>query len=251
MKDIMHDANEQELTYESMEVANNEPDEEVDELNDEWIPEEGSDVIDTNKLEIPDEFTPCTDKEAIRDEAILNTSVVAQELGVHRNVVINYTRDFYDYLAVYKNPANNRYKYTRESVKQLAFLMNDRLNNRRTIKEELEFIQTKTGGKVYNMAVNNTLVFETMFNAMQKNIIESNKQMIEDSTKAIIQQLSASEQLRIETSEREKELIQRMDRQEEKLMELIDEKNDEIERLREEIRERDEKQKKKKKFFPW
>ena len=94
-------------------------------------------------------------------------------------------------------------------------------------------------------------VVATLFNAMQRNIIESNRQMITDSTNAIIQQLAANEQLRLESSERERDLMKRIDYQEEKLMGLIDEKNDEIERLKQELREKDEKLKKKKKFFPW
>lgn len=209
-----------------------------------------------SKIEIPEEFTAYTDKETISREAHLTTGEIAQMLGVHRNNVINYTNVFFDYLAAVKNPLNNRYKYTIDAVKQLAFLFNDRLNNNRTMRQELEYIQSKVGGKTINVATRNVETLELLFNTMQNNIIESNRQFLAKNMNIILKQLQVNEQLRIESADREKESFEKIEQkitEQKKLFEeLISEKNQEIEKLKTELQEKDELlAKKKKRIFPW
>lgn len=229
----------------------------VDEYNsDDYDPNgpyEADEVI-SGKIEIPDEFIPCADKENLTG-AYMSTSEVADILGIHRNIVLYYTNIFYEYLSASRNPSNGRYRYTEEAVRQLAFLINDRMNNNRTLKQEYSFIQSKIGAKTLNMASNNVEMLEQMFNSMQYNIIESNKKMFAESSKALLEQIEGVNRLRLEQNNESKDAIERLEKkldvQEERYRELFEEKNREIERLNNLVKEQEEQlnAKKKKRFF--
>lgn len=207
------------------------------------------DVVIDSKIEIPEEFTPCSNKEELGASAYLGTNDVANMLGVHRNIVLNYTNAFYEFLSVSKNPQNNRFKYTEESVKQLAFLINDRRNNSRTLKQEKDYILSKTGGKAMNIATRNVETLEKMFNTLQENIIENNKQMFqqmlaennlllsqlnEENSKAIALLESSGESTKQQYEEQ-------LRKQEEEYDKIIIDKNKEIEELRKELAEKNKK----------
>ena len=133
---------------------------------------------------------------------------------------------------------NSRYMYTEEAVKQLAFIMNDVRESGRTMKQELEYLQSKTGGKVMNLAANNTQVMEQLFNSLQRNIIESNKQLL----------LSSNEQMledKKEMTDAITSLERRLEEQQFNLKQMLDMKDEQIETLKKQLEESKLKEKKK------
>ncbi len=149
-------------------------------------------------IEIPDQFTAYTDKEEVAATAIYSTGRVAKKLGVHRNLVRAFAENFYDVLPVVKDPSNNQYKYTEEAVRQIAFLINDRLDNHRTIQQEADYINSTLGRKTTSLATNTAMAFETMFNAMQATLFENQNKHHEEQMSAIREGLLGNEQLRLE-----------------------------------------------------
>ena len=128
--------------------------------------------------------------------------------------------------------------YTEEAVKQLAFIMNDVRESGRTMKQELEYLQSKTGGKVMNLAANNTQVMEQLFNSLQRNIIESNKQLL----------LSSNEQMledKKEMTDAITSLERRLEEQQFNLKQMLDMKDEQIETLKKQLEESKLKEKKK------
>jgi len=128
--------------------------------------------------------------------------------------------------------------YTEEAVKQLAFIMNDVRESGRTMKQELEYLQSKTGGKVMNLAANNTQVMEQLFNSLQRNIIESNKQLL----------LSSNEQMledKKEMTDAITNLERRLEEQQFNLKQMLDMKDEQIETLKKQLEESKLKEKKK------
>lgn len=211
-----------------------------------------------DKIEIPDEFTPCLDKETIsKKDAYLSTGDVKTMLGVnHRNVVLRYTTAFYDFLAVYRDPVNSRYRYTEESVRQLAFIINDVKNTRRTIQQEIDFLTSKAGGKLLNVATDNVSVMEQLFETMQNNIIESNRRMLQESQQQLISHFEDSSKALLESKDESdslKKLEQRLEEQQYTLQSIVQQKDREIEELKKQIKDKDEElaAKKKKKFLIW
>lgn len=196
---------------------------------------------DIPEIEIPDYFEAFTkDKDEIpAGEAYLTTSEVVQRLNAsHRNVVIRYTSTFFDILAVKQNKMNSRYMYTEEAVKQLAFIMNDVRESGRTMKQELEYLQSKTGGKVMNLAANNTQVMEQLFNSLQRNIIESNKQLLLSSNKQMLEDKK-------EMTDAITNLERRLEEQQFNLKQMLDMKDEQIETLKKQLEESKLKEKKK------
>lgn len=149
-------------------------------------------------IEIPDQFTAYTNKEEVAATAIYSTGRVAKKLGVHRNLVRAFAENFYDVLPVVKDPSNNQYKYTEEAVRQIAFLINDRLDNHRTIQQEADYINSTLGRKTTSLATNTAMAFETMFNAMQTTLFENQNRHHEEQMSAIREGLLGNEKLRLE-----------------------------------------------------
>lgn len=216
------------------------------------------------EVEIPEEFTPWKndendpDRNSLASKATLSSTMVAERLGInHRNVILNYTNAFYDYLAVYRNLINNRFYYTEEAVKQLAFIINDRANNRRTIKQELDFIQSSYGGKAMNMVSNNLDTMEAVLNQMQNNIITAVTQLNEQSERRLLQHIQQTESMRIEQKDKEAAALSHLEKryeekyaeQEQEYKKQLYEKAQEIERLEEKIKEQEELLSHKKKGF--
>lgn len=212
------------------------------------------DVTISSQIEIPEKFIPCKDKDSIDYGLYYHTTGdVAVQLGVHRNIVLNYTNTFYDFLEVTKNPMNGRYKYTKNAIKQLAYLINDRLNNHRTLKQELDYIQSTSGAKTMDLAVRGPEAVEKLFNNMQDAIIENMKQLMDNNNQAVMKYLQTSEQLRLEDLESEKKtykiLEERITEQEAIMKEILYDKNKEIALLKNKIQEQEEQLKKKKRLF--
>lgn len=194
--------------------------------------EEDNNSLDGMEIEIPKTFQPCKNKDEIPEKDLyLTTAAVTKMLGIsHRNVIIRYTGAFYDLLAVKKDPINNHYLYTEESVKQLAFIINDVRNSGRSFKLEKEFLESSDGKKVMSVASDNVGTLEKMFTQMQQNIIESNNAQ----WKEIRTLLSEAAAPTIE----DKSLIQieeRMSKQEEILKTIVEQKDEEIRLLKEQL----------------
>ena len=116
--------------------------------------------------------------------------------------------------------------------------MNDVRESGRTRKQELEYLQSKTGGKVMNLAANNTQVMEQLFNSLQRNIIESNKQLL----------LSSNEQMledKKEMTDAITSLERRLEEQQFNLKQMLDMKDEQIETLKKQLEESKLKEKKK------
>ena len=196
-------------------------------------------------IEIPETFTPCKNKEDISaSDLCLSTSAVVERIGIaHRNVVLRYTNAFYDILTVRKDPINNRYLYTEESVKQLAFIMNDVKNSGRSFRQELEFLNSYDGKKVMSVASDNIGALEKMFNQMQDNIVKANALQLQGIKDELRQGLERNQMLLEDKSI--SELEERMEKQEELLRTIIEQKDEEIRSLKNQLEQ------KKKPFWPF
>lgn len=201
------------------------------------------------KIEIPSEFKPCKNKDDIpMQDLCLLTGTVTEKLGAigvtHRNTVLRYTGAFYDLLTVKKDLTNDRYLYTEESVKQLAFIINDVKNSGRSFKQELEFLQSRAGAKVMAVASDNVNVLEKMFNQMQNNIIRANSAQIQEMYQELRSHLDENNAALLE-DKRTTQIEERMQRHEEILLSIVEQKDEEIRELKEQL----ELAKKKKPFW--
>ena len=183
-------------------------------------------------IEIPDTFTPCLDKDNIPvQELILSTRAVVERLGIaHRNVVLRYTNTFYDLLSVKKDPLNDRYLYTEESVKQLAFIMNDVKNSGRSFRQELEYLESYDGRKMMSVASDNVGTLEKMFNQMQENIIKANNAQIQEMRNELREGMHLNRALLEDKTL--SQLEERMEKQEELMRTIIEQKDEEIRELK-------------------
>lgn len=123
-------------------------------------------------IEIPSDFIQYDkDKSEDLSEMTIPSRLAEQTLGLSKQTLINYTKTFYDILAVWQNPINRYYNYSELGLKQIAFIVNDRRNSGRTMAQEKEFMMSKLGKKVGNLAIDNTNTLESMFNQMAESII--------------------------------------------------------------------------------
>lgn len=149
----------------------------------EYVTEDDVEVLGkdnfTPTIEIPSNF-PKSEKEKseLSKEMTIRTGDAAKKLGVNRNKLIHLTRFFYEIIDVVQDPSNSYYQYTESSLKQLAFIINDMINSNRSKQQEKDFLLTELGGKVTNLAINNTKTLETLFSQMTESIIEANRQTI-------------------------------------------------------------------------
>ncbi len=210
--------------------------------------EEKSDPCE-KKIEIPSEFKPCKNKDDIpMQELCLLTGAVTERLSAigvtHRNTVIRYTSAFYDLLTVKKDLTNDRYLYTEESVRQLAFIINDVKNSGRSFKQELEYLRSHDGAKVMAVASDNVNVFEKMFTQMQNNIIQANTAQIQEMYQALLSHLDENNAALLE-DKRTAQIEEKMQHHEEILLSIVEQKDAEIRELKEQL----EQAKKKKPFW--
>lgn len=214
--------------------------EEMDELENEPEDDKLEDIQVVSRIEIPNEFVPHGDPNDLAGP-FYKTSYVAEQLGVNRQTVIRYARMFKEYLAIRINPVGER-QYTDESIKQLAFLINDRISNGRTLPAELEYIKGKYGSRDLKLASQPMQVFEEMFNVLQDNIIKNNSMLM--------QQMMDESQKRIEESNSVLEkLEERFERQDEAYSAALSAKDREIERLQTALQEKENELKSRKKRF--
>ncbi len=134
-----------------------------------------------DKIEIPEMFSMVgEDKQVFAMTGYISPSEAGRRLGMSRQTLGNYTRQFYEILNVWQDPSNGYYRYSPESLRQIAFLYNDRKNNNRSWKQEKEFILSSIGRKTYNLATDNTNTIEKMFQQMTEAVVEAQKRNVEE-----------------------------------------------------------------------
>lgn len=214
-------------------------------LNDDVIVDANEHYSGQVTVEPPEEFVPCRDHDDL-EGPFYKTQYVADKVGVNRQTIINYSNFFDDVLAIRRKPTGDR-EYTEESIRQIAFLIQDKKRNNRTLQQEAEYIKNRYGKQEFELAAGGVRALEKFFDEMKESMLSEQRAMFEEV-------LSSNRQLLEKRDETDAMLIHRLDEQAERYEKVIENQQEEIINLKKQanelqtlLKEKDEK----KGFFGW
>ncbi len=220
---------------------------EMENLNDHDVDSENQYSVQVT-IDPPDVFVPCDYVDNL-EGPFYKTQYVADKVGVDRQTVINYANLFEDVLAIRRKPSGDR-EYTEESIRQIAFLINDKKTSGRTLTQEADYIKSRYGKQDFSLAAGGVRALEQFFDEMKDALLNEQKSMFEE--------LLSSNKLLIEKqNQADEKILVRLDEQAERYEKVIESQQDEIIALKKQLDEKnamltEEKEKNEKKgLFGW
>lgn len=210
------------------------------------------DEVEIISVPIPDTLSEVKEPEELKGP-FYRTGEVATKFGIDRQTILRYTKVFQEFLSV-KQETNGYFLYTEDAIKQIAFIQHDRQKHNRTFPAELEYLRSQYGSRDRKLAMGGAVALEEvlkaateLFATQTREIIkaEMDKQMlaIESREHSLDEMSQKFDEKNREILEKNQELLdrlnQKMERQEEAYTTALLGKDKEIERLQQQLQEKE------------
>jgi len=184
-------------------------------------------------VNVPEEF-PKTTEEDTQGEHPYKGNQVAEKLGVTRQTISNYARDFGEVLDI-ELLVNGTRLYSDKSIQQIAFIYEDMKQSGRDRVQELRYLRTSIGQKSMELATTGTEGMMKLFTEMQNSLLQS-IQMVGESQQQGQKDLMEALKYRAdllekneETEKRYMEALERRDAENEQLLKRVRELEEQLE----------------------